>query len=197
MKSPKRRGPYKSRYNRIYLRDKLSERELELMEKDLVDHSVQVALRIKNIGFPKEQIEIVVKKALQTYQFGSGGSLGDLVKMHVMGDLRAEYNKAYPDKVSSIIWPDLVEKKPFDRLLEILEGIKLLPHEIVCEIFEEANQMLNGRQQKLLSTVYKTPGITYVEVCKQFGARGVMTYREIKIIYAQLLETLKFLEIVL
>jgi hypothetical protein len=194
-----KRGPQKPRYNSIYLRDKLSDRELELMQKDLIDHSVQVALKIKNIGFPKEQIEIIVtnavERALQTYQFGSGGSLGDLVKMHVMGDLRAEYNKAYPDKVSSVIWPDLVEKKPFDRLLEILEKIKLLPVSAGDEIFEEANQMLNGRQQKLLSTIYQTPGITYVEVCKQFGVRGVMTYREIKIIYAQLLETLKFLDI--
>jgi hypothetical protein len=201
MNSPKHDVPYniRDKYNSIYLRDKLSDRELELIQKDLIDHSVQVALKIKNIGFPPEQIEIVVKnaveRALQTYQFGSGGSLGDLVKTQVMGDLRAEYNKAYPDKVSSVTWPDLVEKKPFDRLLEILEKLKLLPDEIVDEIFEEANQILNGRQQKLLSTVYKTPGITYVEICKQFGARGVMTYREIKIIYAQLLGTLKFLEI--
>jgi len=181
----------------IFLRNKLSDQELGLMEKDLVDYSVQVALKIKNIGFSKEQIEIVVKnaveRALQTYQFGSGGSLGDLVKMRVMGDLRAEYNKAYPDKVSNIIWPDLLEKKPFDRLLEILKKIKFLSADSAEEIFEEANQMLNGRQQKLLSTVYNTPDITYVEVCKQFGSRGVMTYREIKIIYAQLLETLKFL----
>jgi len=183
----------------IYLRNKLSERELELLKKDLIDHSVLVALKIKNIGFPKEQIEIVVTNAIErvlfTYKFGNGGSLGNLVKIQVMADLRLEFEKAYPDKVSKIIWPDLAEKKPFDRLVEVLQKVKALPKTVVDDIFEAANEMLNGRQQKLLLTVYTTPSITYAEVCRQFGARGVMTYREIKIIYSQILHTLKFLEI--
>ena len=45
----------------IFLRNKLSPRELELLKKDLIDHSVNTALKIKNIGFPREQIEIVVE----------------------------------------------------------------------------------------------------------------------------------------
>lgn len=183
----------------IYLRNKLSERELDLLKKDLEDHYTLVAFKIKNISFSEEYIKKVVKNAVArvifTYKFGNSGSLGDLVKTQVMADLRAEFQKAYPDKVSKIIWPDLVEKKPFDRLLEVLRQLKSLPKATIAEIFEEANQTLNGRQQKLLSTVYMTPAITYVEICRQFGARGVMTYREIKIIYSQLLSTLKYLEV--
>lgn len=185
--------------SQIYRRSKLSERELDLLKKDLIANSVYIALKIKNLNFSKTDIEIVVKNAVDqvflTYQFGSGGNLGDLVKTHVMTYLRAEYNRVYPDKVSKIIWPDLVETKPFNRLVEILQKVKLLPKAIIVDIFEEANQVLNGRQQKLLSTVFNNPSITYAEISKQFGARGVMTYREIKIIYAQLLQTLKFLEI--
>ncbi|MGH7974906.1 MAG: hypothetical protein ACREBR_05225 [bacterium] len=183
----------------IYLRDKLSERELELLKKDLIDHSVVAALNIKNLGFSKNQIEIVVINAVErvlfTYKFGSGGSLGDLVKMQVMADLRLEVERAYPDMVTKIQWPDLVEKKPFDRLLELLQKIRTLSEEIQTEIFDETNELLNGRQQKLLSCVYVKPSITYGEICKQFGTRGVMTYREVKIIHAHLLQTLKFLEI--
>lgn len=183
----------------IFLRNKLSPRELELLKKDLIDHSVNVALKIKNIGFPREQIEIVVNNAVErvlfTYKFGNGGSLGELVKMQVMADLRLEFTKAYPDMVLKITWPDLAEKKPFEKLIEVLNKIKVLPEAVIAEIFEEANGLLNGRQQKLLSTVYSTPTITYAEVCKQFGTRGVMTYREVKIIHAQLLQTVKFLEI--
>ena len=183
----------------IYLRDKLSERECELMEKDLVDYSVSMVLKIKHIGFSKAQIEIVVKNAVErvllTYKFSSGSSLGNMVTAQVMADLRLEYARAYPDKLSKVIWPDLVEKKPFDRLVEMLQKIKLLSKDAARDIFEEANEKLNGRQQKLLSTMYNTPAISYAEICKQFGTRGVMTYRELKIIYTQLLNTLKFLEI--
>ncbi len=183
----------------IYLRNSLSKREMELLQKDLIDHSVEVACKIKNLDIHKEQIEVVAKNAVErvlfTYKFGKGGSLGDLVKNQVMADLRVEFEKAYPDKVSKIIWPDLVEKKPFDKLLLMLQKIKTLPKAIVDNIFEEVNDTLNGRQQKLLSTLYNTPSITYAEICKQFGTRGVMTYREVKIIYSQLLQTLKFLEI--
>lgn len=183
----------------IFLRNKLSPRELELLKKDLIDHTVDVALKIKHIGFSKSQLEIVaanaVERVLFTYKFGKSGSLGELVKTQVLTDLRLEFEKTYPDMVSKITWPDLAEKKPFDRLGEMLQQIKLLSKHTIAEIFEEANGLLNGRQQKLLLTVYTTPSITYAEICKQFGTRGVMTYREIKIIHTQLLQTLKFLEI--
>lgn len=183
----------------IYLRNNLSDRELKLLKKDLIDHSVHAAFKIKNLGFSKEQVEEVVNNAVErvlfTYKFGKGGSLGDLVKNQVMADLRGEFEKAYPDRVSKIIWPDLAEKKPFDKLLVVLQKIKTLHKNSVADIFEDANDALNGRQQKLLSTLYSTPSTTYAEICKQFGVRGVMTYREVKIIYSQLLQTLKFLEI--
>lgn len=169
------------------------------MQKDLVDHSVQVALKIKNINFGKEHIEAIAENAVErvlfTYKFGKGGSLGDLVKNQVMADLRAEFEKCYPAQVSKVLWPDLAEKKPFDKLQTMLQQVKTLPEDTVTDIFNEMNDALNGRQQRLLSTLYSTSSITYAEVCKQFGTRGVMTYREIKIIYAQLLHTLKFLEV--
>jgi hypothetical protein len=183
----------------IYLRNSLSKRELELLTTDLIDHSIQVVSKIKNLSFSKEQIKGIVTKSVDrvlfTYKFGKGGSLGNLVKTQVMADLRDEFTKSYPNSVSKIIWPDLVEKKPFDRLVAVLQKLKTLQKESVDVIFEEMNDNLNGRQQKLLSTLYNTPFITYAEICKQFGTRGVMTYREIKIIYNQLLQTLKFLDI--
>lgn len=183
----------------IFLRNKLSVRELELLKIDLINHSVDVALKIKNIGFSKAKLEgmatAAVERVLFTYKFGKSGSLGELVRTQVLADLRLEFENTYPNTVSKIIWPDIAEKKPFDRLAEMLQQIKLLSKPLIAEIFEEANGLLNGRQQKLLLTVYTTPSVTYAEICKQFGTRGIMTYREIKIIHAQLLQTLKFLEI--
>lgn len=183
----------------IYLRQQLSSRELELLKKDLIEHSVQAVLKIKNLGFSKEQVEEVVNNAVErvlfTYKFGKGGSLGDLVKIQVMADLRSKFEKAYPESVSKVIWPDLTEKKPFDRLLEVLQKVKTLELVDRVSVFDEVNEILNGRQQKLLDAIYQTPSITYADVCRQFGVRNVMTYREIKIIYTQLLQTLKFLEI--
>lgn len=183
----------------IYLRDSLSEKEFILLKKDLIDHSVQSALKIKNLDLPKEQIEIITRNAVErvlfTYKFGKGGSLGDLVKNQVMADLRLEFERSCPDKALKVLWPDLAEKKPFDKLQAALHKLKALPDETVANIFEDVNDTLNGRQQRLLSTLYNTSTITYSEICKQFGNRGVMTYREIKIIYTQLLQTLKFLEV--
>lgn len=183
----------------IYLRKNLSERELELLKTDLIDHSVQVTSKIKNISFSKDQLKIVITKSVDrvlfTYKFGKGGSLGELVKTQVMVDLRAEFEKAYPDRVSKVIWPDLTEKRPFDRLVEIIHKIKKLPKGQIDSIFEEINEMINGRQQKLLLAIYTIPSTTYAEICRQFGVRNVMTHREIKIIYTQLLQTLKFLEL--
>src|SRR5579863_3462710 len=170
----------------IYLRDSLSERELELLKKDLIDHYVQVASKIKHISFSKTQLEgIIIKsvdRVLATYKFGKGGSLGNLVKIQVMADLRDEFEKTYPDSLSKVIWPDLTEKKPFDRLLEALQKVKKLDQQDINTIFSEMNDTLNGRQQKLFQAIYSTPSITYAEVCRQFGVRNVMTYREIKII---------------
>lgn len=183
----------------IYLRDRLSEKELALLTKDLIDHSVDVVSKIKNICFSKDQITAIassaVNRVLFTYKFGKGGSLGELVKTQVMNDIRLEVTKVHPDLLSRITWPDLVEKKPFERLVDLLQRMQSLDKAMIEEIFDNVNDNLNGRQQKLLNTVYSNTSITYGEVCKQFGTRGVMTYREIKIIYAQLLQTLKFLEV--
>jgi hypothetical protein len=188
------------RRSNIYLRNKLSERELFLLKKDLIDHSVGVATKIKNISFTEEQIAIIATSAIDrvlfTYKFGKGGSLGELVRMQVMNDLRLEFLKSFPHLVDKITWPDLVEKKPFDKLLEILRRMKLAcTVDLIEEIFDNVGDILNGRQQKILRAMFDKPTITYGEICKQFGTRGVMTYREIKIVHAQLLQTLKFLKI--
>jgi hypothetical protein len=187
--------------NKIFIINKLSEYEFSLLKKDLIDHSVQVALKIKNLNCTKEYVQSIatdsIERVLATYQFGKGSSLGNLVKRQVMADLRVEFEKTYPDMANKILWPDLEEKKPFDRLTEALQKMRLQPKAIVDSIFNETSQELKGRQQKLLSTMYDTPFIPYTEISKQFGTRGVMTYREIKIIYAQLLQVLKRLEIVL
>ena len=185
----------------IYLRNRLSERELALLKKDLIDHSIVTVSKIKNIGFTQEQLTTIVSSAVErvlfTYKFGKGGSLGDLVKMQVMNDLRLEFAKVFPDFLNKVTWPDLVEKKPFDKLIDLLHKIKTLDETLIEEIFDNVADGLNGRQQKLLNTVYSNLSISYGEVCKQFGTRGVMTYREIKIIYTHLTQTLKFLEITL
>src|SRR5690242_9045358 len=124
----------------IYIRNRLSERELELLKKDLIDHSVEVSLKIKNISFSKEQIRSIaasaIDRVLATYKFGKGGSLGELVKIQVMTDLRLEFAKAFPDQIGKIAWPDLVEKKPFDRLTELLQKIRLLSIDLIEEIFD-------------------------------------------------------------
>jgi hypothetical protein len=187
--------------SKIYVEKKFSDKELELLQADLIDHACSEIGKIKKLPFHKAEIVEVVKNAtgrvLTTHKFGSGASLGTLVRAQVMADLRAEMSKRYPDMASRILWPDLIENKPFEKLGEMLTKIRDLGRPRVTEIFEEANGMLNGRQQRLLHAVYKDPTIGYAEICKQFGTRGVMTYREIKIIYNQLVQTLKFLEVTL
>lgn len=178
----------------------MSERELELLKKDLQDHSVQAALKIKNLNFNREEIEIVAKNALDSvllrYNLKSGNSLGDLVKMQVMADLRAEYEKTYPNKLSRVKWPDLLEKRPFKKLLEALDKLKLLPKVTIDGVFEETAKILSGRQQKLLSAVFNmTTSVTYAELCEKFDISSGMISREIKIVYSCLSQVLKFLGI--
>lgn len=187
--------------SRIYVENKFSDKELELLKEDLIDHACSEVAKIKKLPFPRTETDNVVKNAVErvliTHKFGSGVSLGTLVRTQIMADLRTEMSKRYPDMASKIIWPDLIENKPFEKLGDMLKKIKGLGRPRITEIFEEANGVLNGRQQRLLHAVYKNPAISYAEICKQFGTRGVMTYREIKIIYNQLIQTLKFLEITL
>ena len=187
--------------SKIYIENKFSEKELELLKADFIEHACNEVGKIKKLSLPKTETDEVVKNAVErvliTHKFGSGMSLGTLIRMQVMTDLRTEVLKRYPDMASKIIWPDLIENKPFEKLVDMLKKVKGLGRPRITEIFEEANDKLNGRQQRLLHAVYKNPAITYAEICKQFGTRGVMTYREIKIIYNQLIQTLKFLEITL
>lgn len=187
--------------SRIYIEKHFSDKELELLKADLIEHACGEVGKIKKLPFPQAETNDLVKNAVErvliTHKFGSGVSLGTLVRTQVMTDLRTEMTKRYPDMASKIIWPDLIENKPFEKLGDMLKKVKDLGRPRITEIFEEANGMLNGRQQRLLQAVYKNPAISYAEICKQFGTRGVMTYREIKIIYNQLIQTLKFLEITL
>jgi len=187
--------------SKIYIEKQFSDKELELLKDDLIEHAVGEVGKIKKLPFPRPEISILVKNAVErvliTHKFGSGVSLGTLVRTQVMTDLRTEMVKRYPDMAPRIIWPDLIENKPFEKLGDMLKKVKDLGRPRITEIFEEVNGSLNGRQQKLLHAVYKNPSISYAEICKQFGTRGVMTYREIKIIYNQVIQTLKFLEITL
>lgn len=185
--------------SRIYVEQNFSDKELELLKADLIDHACSEVDKIKKLPFQKAEINEVVKNAVErvliTRKFGSGVSLGTLIRTQVMADLRSEMSKRYPDMASKIIWPDLIENKPFEKLVDALKKIRDLERSQIVEIFEEANDTLNGRQQKLLNAVYKNPAVSYAEICKQFGTRGVMTYREVKIVYTQLIQALKFLEI--
>lgn len=187
--------------SKIYIENKLSDKELELLKADLIEHACNEVGKIKKLPFLPEEVNSVVKNVVErvfiTHKFGSGVSLGTLIRMQVMADLRTEIAKRYPDMAPKIIWPDLIENKPFEKLGDVLKKVKNLKRPQITEIFEEVNSILNGRQQKLLHAVYKNPAISYAEICKQFGTRGVMTYREIKIVYNQLIQTLKFLEITL
>ena len=187
--------------SKIYVENKFSDKELELLKADLIEHAIGEVGKIKKLPFPQAEISNVVKNAVErvliTHKFGSGVSLGTLIRTQVMADLRTEMLKRYPDMAPKIIWPDLIENKPFEKLVEILKKVKDLGRPRVTEIFEDVNDKLNGRQQKLLRALYKNPATTYAEICKEFGTRGVMTYREVKIIYNQLIQTLKFLEITL
>lgn len=186
--------------SKIFLIGKMSERELDLFKKDLQDHSVQAALKIKNLNFNKEKIEAVAKNALDhvllRYNLKSGNSLGDLVKMQVLADLRAEYEKTYPTKLNKVKWPDLMEKRPFKKLLEAIQKLKLLPKVTIDSVFEETAKILSGRQQKLLSAVFNmTSSVTYTELCEKFDISSGMISREIKIIYSCLIQVVKFLGI--
>jgi hypothetical protein len=181
--------------NSIYLRSNLSEKELILLKKDLIDNSIYFVLKIKNLIMPKEQIENIARNAVEcvinAYKFGQDGSLGDLVKTNVVANLRAYYENTYPDQANKVIWPDLDKRKPFEKLLEVLEKVKLLPDEMIQGISFDLFNKLNERQQKLVSTMYRDSSINYAEISKKFGKRGVMTYKQIKIIYDELTKILK------
>jgi hypothetical protein len=96
-----------------------------------------------------------------------------------------------------VIWPDLDKRDPFDKLLDVLSKLEFLKSGVTEGIFVKVNETLNERQQKMLSTIYRNPNLTYAEISKLYGKRGVMTYREIQIIYNQLTKVLKDSEIIL
>lgn len=185
--------------NAIYLIDNLSDYELDLLKRDFIDYSIYVASRIKNLKLSKEKVEEIIKLAIErvfvTYKFRGGNSLGESIQKQVIVDLRLEFEKTSPTMVSKVIWPDLDKRGAFDKLLEVLEKVKLQPRAKLEEIFWKVKEGINLRQQDMLSTIYNNPNITYIEISKQFGKRGVMTYKQIKIIYNQLLHVLEFLEI--
>jgi hypothetical protein len=182
--------------NSIYLRSKLSDRELSLLKLDLVNNSIYFVSKIKNLNLDESIIEEIVKNAveqiLSNYKFGQDGSLGDLVKTAVIVDLKHYYENTYPDQANKVLWPNLDKRAPFDKLLEVLEKLRLQPIPTICKILSKVDNKLNKRQQDILYAIYSgNPDITYAEVSKRFGKRGVMTYREIKIIYTQLTQVSK------
>jgi len=187
------------RRNSIYLRSNLSEKELSLLKLDLINNSIYFVSKIKNFNLDKSMIEEVVKNSVErvisVYRFGKDGSLGDLVKNTVIVDLKHYYENTYPDQANKVIWPCLDKRAPFDKLLEVLEKVKLQSVEYIEEIYNQINGRTTKRQQDMLWVMYRNPNLTYAEVSKLFGKRGVMTYRQITIIYNQLIQILKDLEI--
>jgi hypothetical protein len=119
----------------------------------------------------------------------------DLVKTVVIADLKHYYETTYPDQMNKVIWPNLDKRAPFDKLLDVLAKVKLLPRAKLEELFYGVKEGINLRQQTILSAIYKDATLTYAEISKRYGKRGVMTYKQIQIIYNQLLKVLKDLEI--
>ena len=187
--------------NSIFLRSKLSEKELALLKFDLINNVTYFASKIKHLDISRNIIEEMatnaVEQVLSNYKFGQDGSLGDLVKSTVIANLRAYYEKAYPDQADKILWPDLDKRAPFEKLLDVLEKVNLLSKSVKWDIFNKVNEGLSTRQKQILCAIYGNPFLTYAEISKMFGKRGVMTYREIAIIYKQLIQVLKDLEVIL
>jgi hypothetical protein len=187
--------------NPIYLRSKFSDKELALLKLDLINNSVYFVSKIKNLNLDRNIIEELVKNTVEqvinAYKFGQDGSLGDLVKTSVIANLRAYYENAYPDLTNKILWPDLDKRATFIKLLDVLSKLEFLKKGVTEGIFATVNETLNERQQKMLSTIYRNPNLTYAEISKLYGNRGVLTYRELRIIYNQLIQILKNLGVIL
>lgn len=185
--------------SRIFLRTKLSEHEIDLLKKDLFDHALQSALKIKNLNFDKPYVEEVVKNAVDrvmlTFKFGEGNGLGDAVKTQVISDLRAEHVKVIQDGVSKVVWPDLDKGKYFDKLMSILKKIKLLSLTILEIIIADTMKLLTERRKDWFLTIYSNPSLTYSQLSKKFGKRGVHPSEEVKAIYLALAKILKKMEI--
>lgn len=183
----------------IYLKNKLSEKELTLLKKDLIDHMVDLAIKIKDIGFSRNQIEAIiirtVERVISRYKFGKDKDLSDLVKLETIKDLKLEFAMTFPDVISKIIWPNWTEKKTFDKLIDILSKLNSHASNSIDRIIQITDNNLNRRQQKMLQAMQDNLSVSYGELCKQFGTRGIMTYREIDIIYSQLLQALTSLKI--
>lgn len=181
--------------NQIFLRSKFSDKELSLLKLDLINNSIYFVSKIKNLNLDKSIIEEVVNNAvsriLSNYKFGQDGSLGDLVKSSVITDLKAYYENTYPDQVNVVIWPNLDKRAPFTKLLEALEKIKLQPKKVIGEIFGVLNRELRDMQLVILMAIWHDSTVTYPEISKRYGKRGVMTYRQIQIIYNELMKVLK------
>jgi hypothetical protein len=181
--------------NNIFLRSKFSDKELALLKLDLINNVTYFASKIRHLEVSRNIIEeiatVAIEEILVNYKFGNDGSLGDLVKTTVIADLRAYYENTYPDQAARVIWPDLDKRAPFDKLLEVLEKVKLQPKRVIGEIFGVLNRELKDRQLLILMVIYHDPTVTYAEISKRYGKRGVMTYRELKIIYNQLAQVLK------
>ena len=183
------------------MRSKFSDKELALLKLDLINNSIYFISKIKNLNLDKSIIEEVVKNAvsnvLSNYKFGQDGSLGDIVKTSVIANLKRYYENTYPDQTNSVIWPCLDKRAPFTKLLEALEKVKLQPKKVIGEIFGVLNRELKDMQLVILIAIWHDPTVTYPEISKKYGKRGVMTYRQIQIIYDSLLDVLKNLNITL
>lgn len=194
--------------NKVFILGKLSEKELEIFKRDIFSHSLQMALKIKNLNFSKEQIELVVRNSVDyvcsKYSSDSGNSLGELVKIQVLVDLRTEYEKTYPGKTNKVKWPDLasrvlgkgsVKSIKKHRLVEIqkLNGLSGGP---LQKILTNLTPNLNGRQKELLLNLLNTKkAFSHFELSEKLGVKRATITNDIRAIYSHLIHTLKFLGI--
>ena len=183
----------------VYNLGNLTQEQLFTFKDEICNHNIHSALNIKNLNFTVEEVEGIVRNAVNhvilIYNPKSGNNLGDLVKSQVFADLRAEFEKRYPNRVNRVKWPDLSEKRASKKLLETVSKLKNQPVALLS-VNMEVNKNLSGRQKKLLNLVSTMEiSITFKEIAGQFNVTPAIITREMKVIYSQLLHAIKLLGI--
>lgn len=188
--------------NSIFVIGKTSNQQLDSLRKDLVDHMVSEALKVKNLNFEVDKIAEVVGKAIDhvylRYDPRSGDILGDMVKTQVFSDLRAEFGRLYPKKVNRVKWPDLVQKKAAEHLLVVIRKLQSAPKSKADKILAKANEELKGRQQQILSTMMSMETtLGYTDIMAKFHIALGTVAKDVKIIYKTLIDALSILDLTL
>lgn len=184
----------------VFILGKLSAKQLEVFKKDLLEHSVQDAMKIKNLAFSELKVTEIANNAIEhvilRYDAKSGEVLGDMVRTQVFADLRAEFEKTYPTKVHRVKWPDLAQKKAAEHLLELIRKLQSAPKSKADKVIAKATEELKGRQQQILSTMMSMEAsLTYTELMEKFGIAMGTVAKDVKIIYKTLVDAIDLLDI--